>query len=132
MKIKQSKIRKIEKRDGRLDDFDSGKILNAILKAANSGGREDRDICVGLANLVIDFLEKTYNTQNLPTVEDVQNTVETILMNSGHNKTAKAYILYREQRKKIRDTKEFLLGVKDDIKLSINAVKVLEGLKKEN
>lgn len=117
-------ISKIKKRDGRIVDFEQEKITNAIFKAAEAVGGEDRDLAKKLSDQVVKTLEEKFAGKT-PTVEDVQDIVEKVLIESGHAKTAKAYIIYRKERSKIREAKD-LLGVKDDLKLSINTVKVLK------
>ncbi|MFX1486589.1 MAG: ribonucleotide reductase N-terminal alpha domain-containing protein [Promethearchaeota archaeon] len=118
------KVKKIIKRDGRIVDFDPDKIANAIFKAAQALGGKDRSIAVKLADQVVSIVEQKFGARKVPTVEDVQDVVETVLIEGGHAKTAKAYILYRQKRKELREAKA-LLGVYDDLKLSLNAVKVL-------
>ena len=120
---KKNKITQIRKRDGRIVAFDQNKITEAIWKAAQSVGGKDRKIAESLSDKVVEILNK--NGKKIPSVEEIQDIVEKVLIENGHAKTAKAYILYRQKRKEIREAKE-LLGVKDDIKLSVNAIKVLE------
>ncbi|MGP6293728.1 adenosylcobalamin-dependent ribonucleoside-diphosphate reductase [Caldiplasma sukawensis] len=122
------KILKVIKRDGQEVDFDKTKIVRAIYKAMLSiknGTMKDAEI---ISEKVIDsLLEKKIDT---PTVEQIQDAVESSLMSTEidgrkFNDVAKAYILYREKRRRIREEKA-RLGVKDDLKLTLNAVKVLE------
>ena len=117
---------KIRKRDGRVVDFDIEKITNAIFKAAQAVGGENRELAEGLAQRVVDELIKRHGDTGIPSVEEVQDIVETVLIRSGHAKTAKAYILYRRKRAELREAKEFFVGIQDDLKLSLNALKVLE------
>ena len=117
---------KIRKRDGRVVDFDIEKITNAIFKAAQAVGGENRELAEGLAQRVVDELIKHHGDTGIPSVEEVQDIVETVLIRSGHAKTAKAYILYRRKRAELREAKEFFVGIQDDLKLSLNALKVLE------
>lgn len=118
-------ITKVKKRDGRIVKFNPEKITNAIFKAAVAVGGKDRRRSRWLTKKVLQRLEKQTPEGKIPSVEDVQDMVEITLMEQGHLKTAKAFILYRYQREQLRDAK-FLIGVKDDVKLSANAVKVLE------
>jgi len=120
-----SKIEKIRKRDGRIVDFDSNKIAEAIWKAAKAIGGKDRALSVKLAEQVVETLEKQLKPGEMPGVEQVQDIVEKILIENGHARTAKAYILYRQKRTEIRRTKA-LLGVTDELKLPLNAIVVLE------
>ncbi len=94
-------LRQVRKRDGRLVDFDEGKIADAIYKAALSAGEEDRFLAEELASVVALFLAKTFR-EAVPTIEDVQDMVERVLIETGHAGTAKAYILYREKRARLR------------------------------
>ncbi len=121
----QTSVKKIRKRDGRIVKFDQEKITNAIFKAAQAVGGSDRKLAEKLSDKVVALLEEEYDGHTIPTVEEVQDFVEKVLIESGHSKTAKAYILYRQKRADIRKAKS-LLGVEDDIKLTLNAIKVLE------
>lgn len=97
-----NRIEKVRKRDGRIVPFDKGKIVDAIFKAALSVGGEDRFLAEELAGVVYIFLEKNYQNR-IPTIEDIQDMVEKVLIETGHAKTAKAYILYRDKRARIRE-----------------------------
>lgn len=116
-------IENVVKRDGSIAPFDIKKIINAIYKALKSVGSEDYITSKKLAEKVL----KKLQTENIttPKVEEIQDIVEEVLMLEGFTKVAKAYIIYREKRKLIREIKKSY-GVKDDLKHSINAVKVLE------
>ena len=105
---------KIIKRDGRIVDFDESKITDAIFKAAKAVGGENRETAVELTLEVLRMLKKKYNG-NLFTVEDVQDMVEKVLIETGHAKTAKAYILYRAQRTRIREAKSDLMDAVEEI-----------------
>ena len=83
----------IVKRDGRTVPFDSEKIASAIFKAAEALGGHDYQTSQSLANAVIAELEAMLGGEN-PTVEQVQDTVERVLIENGHARTAKEYILY--------------------------------------
>ena len=120
-----SKIEKIRKRDGRIVDFDSNKIAEAIWKAAKAIGGKDRALSFKLAEQVVETLEKQLKPGEMPSVEQVQDIVEKTLIENGHARTAKAYILYRQKRAEIRRMKA-LLGVTDELKLPLNAIVVLE------
>ncbi len=116
-------ISKIKKRDGRIVDFDREKISEAIWKAARSVGGEDRTEAECLAEKVVQLLEDNFRGE-VPGVEDAQDIVEKVLIESGHAKIAKAYILYRQKRAEIRKALA-LLGVEDDLKLPLNAIVIL-------
>jgi len=117
-------IKKIRKRDGRLVKFESGKIADAIYKATIAVKKKNRKLSEELATKVVKILEKRF-IDKIPSVEDVQDLVEKILIQEGYSDIAKAYILYRKRREEIRKTKA-VYGIYDELKLSINAVKVLE------
>lgn len=118
------KISKIVKRDGRIINFDRNKIVGAIAKAAVSVG-EDPKIGNKLIEKIEKDLFKIYKGR-LPTVENVQDVVEDTLIDFNFAKVAKTYILYREKRHEIREAKKNYGVPKDELKLSVNAVKVLK------
>ncbi len=125
-----SPIKKIQKRDGRIADFDQDRITQAIWKAAQSVGGSNIEEAQKISNQVSAVLEVFFkNEDEIPTVEQIQDLVEKILIEGGHAKTAKAYILWRQKRADERDEKEAILGKgKGDASLnfSTNALKVLE------
>jgi len=96
-------IRKIKKRDGKIDDFNPFRITNAIWKAAQAVGGKDHRRATELTEKVLETIEKELKPGQIPTVERVQDTVEKVLIEEGHAKTAKAYILYRHQHQDIRE-----------------------------
>jgi len=96
-------IEKIQKRDGRIVPFDKNKIAEAIWKAAQSVGGTDKQKAYELADKVVEYLEKQLKPGEIPHVEQVQDAVEKILVENGHYKTAKAYILYRALHNQIRE-----------------------------
>ncbi|MEO0101617.1 MAG: adenosylcobalamin-dependent ribonucleoside-diphosphate reductase [candidate division WOR-3 bacterium] len=114
---------KVKKRDGRVVDYDRTKIENAIYKALFATGLDNREIAKRLSLQVEENLKGKFK-ERIPSVEEIQDIVEKVLINEGFSDTAKAYILYRKTREELRETK-YLLGVKDDLKLSLNAITVL-------
>ena len=98
----------IRKRDGRVVQFDINKITDAIFKSAKAVGGTSRDTAEKVADSVFDILTIIYKDGRIPTVENVQDLVEKMLIERGHAKVAKAYILYREQHRRIRDGKYLL------------------------
>jgi anaerobic ribonucleoside-triphosphate reductase len=94
-------ITRILKRNGTLVPFDREKITVAIYKAAAAVGGHDRALSEKLSAEVIAVLERSYS-ENPPTVEDTQDVVERVLIANGHARTAKAYIVYRHERAKMR------------------------------
>ncbi len=117
-------VSKIKKRDGRVVKFNRKKVYAAIHKAVEAVDGKDGEEAEKLAGKVVKVLNRRYRSKT-PTVEDVQDVVEETLINDADPEVAKAYILYREERKKIREAKS-MMGVDDELKLSLNAVKVLE------
>jgi ribonucleoside-triphosphate reductase (formate) len=113
--MKDTVFKDIRKRDGRVVSFDAEKITDAIFKAAKAVGGSNRDIAENLTAQVIKSLEEKAHNAIIPTVEEVQDTVEIILIENGHARTAKAYILYRDRRTRIRDGKSELMDVVKDI-----------------
>jgi len=97
------KIAKIKKRDGRIVDFDQKKITQAIFKAITATNQGDGKKSEKLSARVVGLLEQRFNKEEIPTVEQIQDIVEEVLISEGLVETAKAYILYREQRRKIRE-----------------------------
>lgn len=97
------KIKAVRKRDGRVVPFDKSKIADAIFAAARAVGGEDRQLAEELAGVVLLFLGKDFGPDKHPGIEEVQDTVEKVLIETGHAKTAKAYILYRDRRAKARE-----------------------------
>ncbi|MFN4227687.1 MAG: ribonucleoside triphosphate reductase [Candidatus Ratteibacteria bacterium] len=95
-------FKKIVKRDGRIVDFDSFKITNAIFKAGQATGEFGIDIAKKLTIKVLDLATEIIKDK-IPSVEEIQDIVEEVLLNSPYKKTAKAYIIYREQHARIRE-----------------------------
>lgn len=104
----------IKKRDGREVSFDEAKITEAIYKAAKSVGGADKQLAMELTLDVLRFLKQKYNGKVF-SVEDVQDAVEKILIEKGHAKTAKAYIVYRYKRTRMRDSKSDLMDAVAEI-----------------
>ncbi|HIQ02603.1 MAG TPA: response regulator SirA [Anaerolineales bacterium] len=96
------KITHVVKRTGAVVPFRKERITNAIYRAAVAVGGRDRSIAEGLADQVVAMLEEITPPGHTPTVEEIQDVVEKVLIENGHAKTAKAYILYREDRARRR------------------------------
>jgi uridine kinase len=99
-------IESVVKRNGEVVPFDQEKITIAIYKAAASVGGHDRALSEGISDAVIEALSATYSADDPPTVEEIQDVVERVLIKAGHARTAKAFILYRAARAKMRSQKE--------------------------
>ena len=98
-------FRRAQKRDGTIVDFDREKITEAIWAAARSVGGSSRSTADLLADRVILYLARIYD-DHLLTIEEIQDAVEKVLIEQGHAKTAKAYILYREKRAQERSARK--------------------------
>ena len=108
------KIQRIIKRDGRVVEFSVDKITDAIFNAAKVLGGKDREMAEYLAKQVELYLLQVCHT-SIPTVEQTQDAVEKILIESGHARTAKEYILYRAERTRIRDMDTKLMHIYEDL-----------------
>ncbi len=117
-------LERIRKRDGSVAAFEAGKIEAALRKAIEAVGEGEASRAGELTDKVVRKLEARF-AEDIPSVEEVQDLVEETLIEEGLPRTAKAYILYRERRAEIRRTKDFI-GVKDELKLTVNAVNVLK------
>ena len=104
---------KVVKRDGKLTGFDITKVSQAICKAFEAVGKEYNDDVIDLIALRVtaDFAGKVKNGK--VAVEDIQDSVEQVLIQAGYADVAKSYILYRKQREKIRNMKSTILDYKD-------------------
>jgi ribonucleoside-triphosphate reductase len=109
----------IQKRDGRVVPFESEKITAAIFKAAQAVDGHDLETARQLTDAVIAYLKEVKKVA-LPTVEEVQDAVETVLIEAGHARTAKAYILYRDRRTRIREGKSELMDTVAEILVETN------------
>ncbi|MFC2143416.1 adenosylcobalamin-dependent ribonucleoside-diphosphate reductase [Candidatus Aenigmatarchaeota archaeon] len=118
-------IIKIRKRDGRIVDFRKEKITNAVFKAALSVGGSDKSIAENLSDQVLKITENRFS-DTTPSVEDIQDIVEKVLIEGGHAKTAKEYILYRERHRQLREEKKKILGGRvSNLPFSVNALQVI-------
>jgi len=95
-------IEQVIKRTGDVVPFKRERIANAIYRAAVAVGGRDRSMAENLTDQVVAILEETTAPDRIPTVEEIQDTVEKVLIENGHARTAKAYILYREERARQR------------------------------
>lgn len=116
---------RVKKRDGRIVDYERKKIEEAIRKAI-SATNGDQSLAPLLAKEVEKEILERFGPDGTPSVEEIQDIVERVLIKNRLEVPAKAYILYRKKRSDIRKTKRILTGIHDDLKLSINALTVLE------
>ncbi len=110
----ESSIKTIIKRDGRSMNFDVDKIADAIYKAALALGGKDRDTATYLAGQVELYLSEICHNDT-PTVEQIQDAVEKVLIENGHARTAKEFILYRAERTRVRDMNTRLMKIYEDL-----------------
>jgi len=96
------KITHVVKRTGAVVPFNRERITNAIYRAAVAVGGRDRSTAARLSDQVVAMLEETTPPDHTPTVEEIQDVVEKVLVENGHARTAKAYILYRDERARQR------------------------------
>src|ERR671929_478926 len=130
---KDNLIMNIRKRDGRTVNFAKSKISDAIYKALVATGKPNYPLAEKLANRVVQkIIHQGYDSTEkdaIPSVEDVQDIVESILIEEGLSETAKSYILYRHERRKVRDDKMKILNKKDldevDKTFDVNSLRVL-------
>ncbi|MDP1538731.1 MAG: ribonucleoside triphosphate reductase, partial [bacterium] len=101
--MSKNTITKVKKRDGTIVDFDQSKITNAIFKAITAIGQGDGIRSKKLSDKVTQILSRRFKKDEIPNVEQIQDIVEEVLVLEGLVETAKAYILYREQRRRIRE-----------------------------
>jgi len=115
-------VRLVKKRDGTIVPFNSVKIQNAIEKAMSALSSLDRKKSKSYTNQII----KQLNEKNIkiPTIEEIQDNVESVL-EKNDSRLFKAYSLYRRSRGHAREIRQYF-KIKDDLKLSVNALKVLE------
>ena len=108
-------ITKIIKRDGREAPFNIEKIAKAVFKAAEAAGGHDYNTAMDIACEVANQLEKNCGIDCKPTVEQIQDTVEKVLVKRGHARTAKEYILYRAERTRVREMNSKLMKTYEDL-----------------
>jgi len=99
----ENKIEKVQKRDGTLVDFDQTRISDAIFRAITATGQGDGKKSKKLSEKIVKILNRRFKKGEIPQVEQIQDVVEEVLILEGLVDTAKAYILYREQRRRIRE-----------------------------
>jgi uridine kinase len=101
-------IKHVIKRSSALVPFNPDRITNAIYRAFVAVGERDRQIAEKLSDLVVQLLEEDFSGAKIPTVEEIQDVVENVLINEGHAEVAKAYILYRDERARSREGRKIL------------------------
>ncbi|MEZ8031590.1 MAG: adenosylcobalamin-dependent ribonucleoside-diphosphate reductase [Nitrosopumilus sp.] len=126
----ENTINEIRKRSGTVTAFDLDKISNAIFQALAATSKADRGVADKLAGDVLNKLvEQGFTSSRAPTVEDIQDIVESTLIDSGNSDIAKSYIVYRHERRKLRDEKKRVLNLQalDPVskKFDLNCLRVL-------
>ena len=96
-------ISQIRKRSGKIVEFKKEKIAKAIDSAAKSVGVNDKELIKKLSDEVVSLLIKKFHRNSIPAVEEIQDIVEEVLIKKGEIKIAKAFILYRDQRRQLRE-----------------------------
>ncbi len=99
-------IKKIIKRSGEIADFDKSKMVKAIYKATVAVDRENQALAEKLADLAVAEINDKFHARSIPAVEEVQDIVEKIIIKNNHTKIAKAYILYRDQHRQLREIRD--------------------------
>jgi ribonucleoside-triphosphate reductase len=103
----KNKIEKVKKRDGSLVAFDQERITEAIFKAITATNQGDGKRSKKLSDRVVQILNRRFRAGEIPQVEQIQDVVEEVLILEGLVETARAYILYREQRRRIREATRY-------------------------
>ena len=100
----KNKITHVVKRSGAIVPFNQERIANAIYRAAVSVGGRDKNIANELAVQVVEILNEKFSDGSIPHIEDIQDIVEKVLIENGHAKVSKEFILYREEAAKSRES----------------------------
>jgi len=115
-------LSRIKKRDGTVVDFVQDKITNAVHKAMESHGIMDKQAAKSVSDIATFMLEDKFGGYTIPSVEQIQDIVEMVLMKQGHHEIAKSYILYRERHMDIREAKKIGINLERLIKDYIDDV----------
>jgi len=121
-------VKKIRKRDGSVVFFQADKIENAIWKAARAVGGEDKNKAKELSDQVVEKMDRIYGDLGIAEIEEVQDLIEKVLIEAGHAKVAKAFILYRKSHDELRNVK----GLFDTIEAVEDYVGLNDWMVKEN
>jgi len=106
-----TKVKRVQKRDGQLILFDEGKIVDSIFKAVKAVGQDDYNKAKNLSIKVNSILDIFFKGGVIPTVEMIQDLIEKVLIESSEVEIAKAYILYRDQRRRLREEGQAMMNV---------------------
>lgn len=121
-------VKKVRKRDGSIVPFQQDKIAEAIWKAVKAVGGTDKERTEELSKIIGKTLQEKNGENRIPDVEEVQDAVEKILIEEGHAKVAKAYILYRKSHEELRNVK----GLFDTIEVVDDYIGLTDWMVKEN
>ena len=125
----KNRVTRVVKRDGRVVPFDQEKITKAVMKSFAETGEGAQNEARRVSDKVVQLLNKNYQRGNVPEIEEIQDLVERVLMILDFEETAKAYILYREQHRKIRESEESL---KEAVDLVDKYIQEIDWQVKEN
>lgn len=125
----KNKFDKIKKRDTRIVDFEQEKITNAIFKALTTTNKGGRRIAKRLSDKVVVLLNRRFKKDYIPLVEEIQDIVEEVLILEEYTETARSYILYREQRRRIREVE---VATKESVDMVNNYIEELDWQVHEN
>ncbi|RLC38460.1 ribonucleoside triphosphate reductase [Candidatus Falkowbacteria bacterium] len=104
----KSKITQIRKRKGKIVSFNEDKIINAIYKATEATGAADKYLAKKYSQEIINCINEKFHSRSIPAVEEIQDIVEEVLISNRQIKIAKTYILYRDQRARLREMKSMV------------------------
>ena len=121
-------VKKVRKRDGSIVPFQQDKVAEAIWKAVKAVGGTDHERSHQLSEMISKIMDQKYGDNRIPDVEEVQDTVEKVLIEEGHAKVAKAYILYRKSHEELRNVK----GLFDTIEVIDDYIGLNDWMVKEN
>ncbi len=127
--VSKNRITRVIKRSGQIAAFDKAKITRAVQKALEATGEGNLKDAKKVVEKIIRLLNKNYKKGYIPQIEEIQDLVERVLMILDFDETAKAYILYREQHRKIRETEESL---KEAVNLVDKYIEEIDWKVKEN
>ena len=127
--VSKNNITRVIKRSGQIAAFDKRKVIKAVQKALEATGEGNLTDAKKVTEKIIRLLNKNYKKGCIPQIEEIQDLVEKVLMILDFDETAKAYILYREQHRKIRETEESL---KEAVNLVDKYIQEIDWKVKEN
>ena len=106
-----NQIKRVKKRDGSVVLYDEKKVTDAIFKAIQAAGEDDYGLAKILTKKIANVLDIFFKSNHVPNVENIQDLIEKILIEEGHSKIAKSFILYRAQRDRLRKEKQLVMDI---------------------